>query len=128
VGRKLVIHTIIAGGQELTQTVKGFDSLARHFPPNVDIILWLNEHHGLIRGDDRREFEETPVFQTHKARIRGVVRLHRQHKFFAANFSDFLGRGLTFDEAAQSDQFMIAEKQRLVQIKRSIWEQLQAVL
>jgi CobQ/CobB/MinD/ParA nucleotide binding domain len=78
-GKTMVVHTIVAGGQELIQTTRGFDSVASQFPASVDRVLWLNEHHGPVDGADGASFEQTPVYQKHKGRILAVVRLARQH-------------------------------------------------
>ena len=71
-GRKLVIHAVIAGGQEMLQTGKGFDSIAKQFPPSADIVLWLNEHHGTIGTVDAgvRDDAALPRAQGPRARHR----------------------------------------------------------
>ena len=127
-GRKLVIHSVIAGGQEMLQTGKGFDSIANQFPASADIVLWLNEHHGPI-GNAGAEFETTPLYHAHKNRLLGIVRLPRLHQpTFGANVADMLARSLTFTEADASPDFFIVAKQRLRQVKRPIFEQLSAVV
>ena len=128
-GRKLVVHTIIAGGQELVQTGKGFDSVAGHFPVSADIVLWLNEHHGPVKGKGTADFETTPLFQEHKDRVKGVVRLTKLHaQTFGANLTDMLSRRMTFAEAKDSSEFYTIAKQRLIQIKRPIFQQIDAVM
>jgi len=127
-GRKLVVHAVIAGGQEVMQTGKGFDSIAKQFPPSADIVLWLNEHHGTI-GTADAGFETTPLYQEHKHRVLGIVRLARLHQqTFGANVADMLARSLTFAEADASPDFFLVAKQRLRQVKRPIFEQLALVL
>ena len=128
-GKKMVVHTIVAGGQELIQTTRGFDSVASQFPASADMVLWLNEHHGPVDGADGASFEHTPVYQKHKGRILAVVRLARQHPgTFGANLADMLARGLTFAEADQSSAFFVIAKQRLRQVWRPIRDQLAPVL
>jgi hypothetical protein len=128
-GKRMVVHGVVAGGQEIIQTGRGFDSIATQFPPVADIVLWLNEHHGPVSGANGAPFEETPLFQKHRARILGVVRLDRLHQpTFGANVADMLGRGMTFAEAAASPDFFAVAKQRLLQVKRPIFEQLGAIL
>jgi hypothetical protein len=125
VGRKLVIHTVIAGGQEQLQTVKGFNSLASQFPESVDIVLWLNEHHGPVAGVGGTPFETTPVFQKHKGRVRGIVRLPRLHQqTFAVNVADMLARNMTFAEADSSPSFYAMARSRLRQVKAPIFAQI----
>lgn len=128
-GKKMVVHTIVAGGQELLQTIRGFDSIASQFPPSVELVLWLNEHHGEVVGMDGAGFEDTPVYQKHKARIVAIVKLARLHPgTFGANLSEMLGRGLTFAEADTSSDFFVIAKQRLRQVWRPIRDQIAPVL
>ena len=106
-GKKMVVHVIVAGGQELVQTGRGFDSVASQFPASADMVLWLNEHHGQVDGADGASFEQTPIYQKHRGRIQAIVRLSRQHPgTFGANLADMLQRGLTFAEADQSSEFL----------------------
>ena len=128
-GRKLVIHAVIAGGQELLQTGKGFDSIATQFPASADIVLWLNGHHGEVMGGDGADFETTPLYQKHRDRVLGIVRLARLHQqTFGSNVLDMLARGLTYAEADQSPEFYTVAKQRLRQVKRPIFDQLARVM
>jgi CobQ/CobB/MinD/ParA nucleotide binding domain len=128
-GKKLTVHIIVAGGQELVQTIRGFDSVASQFPPIVDLVLWLNEHHGGVDGANGASFEDTPVYQKHRSRILAVIRLARQHPAtFGANLSDMLTRGMTFAEADKSSEFYVIAKQRLRQIWRPIRDQIGPVL
>lgn len=128
-GKKLVVHAVVAGGQELVQTAKGFDSIASQFPTSADIVLWLNEHHGSVDGRGAGGFEATPLYRKHEARLRGVVRLARLHgPTFGANVSAMLARGMTFAEALDSPEFFAVAKQRLVQVRRAIFDQLVPVL
>ena len=128
-GKRLVVHTIIAGGQELEQTVRGFASVAAQFPEHVDLVLWLNEHHGPIASPTGDGFETTHVYQQFRHRILAMVRLPRLNpSTFGANLADMLARKMTFAEADASSDFFVIAKQRLRQIKRPIFDQLAVVL
>jgi hypothetical protein len=128
-GKQMVVHAIISGGPELVHCGKGLEAMATQFPPEVQLIVWLNEHHGKIEQAVGSKFEETPLFQAHKNRISGVVHLAKLNPVtFGADLADMLGRGLTFAEADQSADFYLMTKQRLRQVQRPIWSQLSAVL
>ena len=127
-GKKMVVHAVVAGGQDLVHTAKGLDTMAREYPAGVGMVLWLNEFHGPIGGDDKT-FEDTPVYKAHAHRISGIVRLARLHPTtYGANLAEMLARGLTFAEADRSPEFFTMTKQRLRQIQRPLWEQLATVL
>src|ERR1700739_1555908 len=128
-GKKMIVHTIVAGGQKLVKPGRGFDSVASQFPANADMVLWLNEHHGPVDGADGASFEQTPLYQKHKGRILAIVRLAQlHHGTFGANLADMLQRGLTFAEPDQSSAFFVIAKQRLRQVLRPIRDQLAPVL
>lgn len=129
-GKRLVIHTVIAGGQELIHTGKGFDTIASQYPQSAEIILWLNEYHGPIGGEDETQFEQTPVYQKHKSRIAGLIRLPQLHQTHRANVADMLAHGLTFAEATDkaNTKFFAVARQRLLQVQQPIFEQLAQVM
>ena len=126
-GKRVVLHTIVAGGGELAQTVRGLDSIASQFQADIPLVLWLNPYHGAILGADGAAFEDTPVFKKHKGRIAAVLNLPRLDRLFLKSLGAMTARRMTFAEAAESDLFVM-DKQRLLQIKRPIFEQLATVL
>jgi hypothetical protein len=124
-GEQVVVHTIVAGGPELVHTGRGLHAVVRQFPPEVEIVLWLNEHHGEVRGADGKGFEDTPLYQEARHRLNCTVRLSRLNPHtFGANLADMLARNMTFAEADRSGELFAMAKQRLRQIKRPIFEQM----
>jgi hypothetical protein len=127
-GATMVLHTLVTGGSNGMDTVKGLDALVRHFTPAAAVIVWINEYFGPARFDGIA-FEETNVYRENRANIRGLVHLRRLDPvMFAPNLAQMLERHLTFAEAAVSDEFMLMEKSRLFRIKSDIWAQLGTVL
>ena len=55
------MHAIIVGGSTLKETLNDLYELARQLPPEVDIVVWLNEHFGLIKQGDK-SFTDMEVF------------------------------------------------------------------
>ena len=98
--------------------------MARQFPDDVKFVVWLNEHHGPV--DD---FAETPVYERHKERVIGTVRLPKLHAAtFGANLRRMQEAGLTFAEADKAESFYTMTRQRLRQVWRPITEQIGAVI
>ena len=52
-GHTLVVHTVIAGGQALIDTVSGFSQLIRQFPKEAQFVVWLNPYWGAIEHEDK---------------------------------------------------------------------------
>jgi len=127
-GVGMVIHTVVTGGGNGMDTLKGLEALIKSFAPGAQIVVWVNEFFGPARykGTD---FEHTVIYQENHAQIRGPVYLRQlDPEMFAPNLADMLNRSMTFAEAAASDEFMLMEKSRLFRIKNAIWQQLATVL
>jgi hypothetical protein len=125
--RQLVLHTIVAGGPEIIDTAHAFDEMAAQLPAAYPFVLWLNPHHGALSGADGTLFVDTPVVRKHRARLCGIVELPRFDRYFGKSFALMTGRRMTFAEADASDLTTI-DRQRLRQIRRSLFEQITAVL
>lgn len=50
--RKVVIHSTVAGGQALTDTLNGFDRVAKTMTEK-NMIVWLNEFFGEVKRDGK---------------------------------------------------------------------------
>ena len=125
---QMVVHTVVTGGPNGLDTLKGLDALIRHFAPGADIICWVNEYFGPARIDGT-DFEQTKVYLDNQGKIRGLVYLRKlDPEMYEPNLADMLDRNMTFAEAAASDDFMLMEKSRLSQIKQDIWDQLDRIL
>ena len=127
-GRELVIHAIVAGGSSMAPTILGLDAIFRGFPQAVRVVVWLNGYFGPLELEGKT-FDAMPIYLDNAKRIQGTVQLPELSAFgFRPNVQDMLGRHLTFEEALTSPTFMLAEKQRLTMVRRTIWQQLDAAL
>ena len=61
-GHKLVLHTIVVGGQALVDTLAGFASVAEAFPAPAAIVVWLNPYHGPIEHEGK-SFEQLKAYK-----------------------------------------------------------------
>ena len=71
-------HTVITGGQAITDTVLGLKSLALGFP-DTPIVVWLNPYFGDIRMDGKR-FEEFKVYQEFGSQFHAVISIPQGNK------------------------------------------------
>ena len=127
-GVGMVVHTVVTGGPNGMDTLKGLNALIGHFASGASIVVWINEFFGPARFKGM-DFERTAVYAEHSAKLRGIVSLRQlDPELFAPNLAEMLERKLTFAEAAASDEFMLMEKSRLFRIKSAIWDQLALVL
>ena len=122
-GVSMVVHTVVTGGANGMDTLKGLETLLLAFTPSAKVVVWVNEFFGPARYRDR--VEQSGVYLDNHTQLKGVIRLHQlDTKMFAPNLAEMLNRKLTFSEAAQSGDFMLMEKSRLHRIKMPIWQQL----
>ncbi|MBV8525171.1 MAG: hypothetical protein JOY71_24125 [Acetobacteraceae bacterium] len=127
-GAQMVVHTVVNGGGNGMDTLKGLDALIRHFAPAAEIVCWVNEFFGPARFEGV-DFEQTKVYLDNQGKLLGLVYLRKlDPEMFEPNLLEMLERKMTFAEAAASDHFMLMEKSRLSQIKQDIWDQLDRVL
>ncbi|MDD2660670.1 MAG: conjugal transfer protein TraL [Methylococcales bacterium] len=123
-GHKLIVHTAIAGGQMLLDTIHGFAQLAGQFPGEAEFVVWLNPYWGVIESDGKT-FEQMKVYKDHKSRISAIVQLPElKAETFGQDLSNMLQERLTFTEALNNEQIPIMERQRLAIIRKSIYDQL----
>lgn len=125
--RDLIVHAVVAGGDMALQCIVGLDMVLQAFPPSVKVVIWLNEHTGPVEVNGKA-FEDMKGYTDNIHRIAGLVRLRRQPSLFLQDFNEMLRRRLTYAEAIESPDFFIMNKQRLVQIRRGVWQQLEAIL
>ena len=127
-GKRMVVHTLVTGGPAMLDTSKALLSVLEQFPPEVELVVWLNEYFGPVVTLGGQDFEQTRVFQENQHRIHALVRLERLNPdTFGRNLAEMLKRQLTFAEADQSAEFRIVARQRLRQVWRPIKEQLAQV-
>jgi hypothetical protein len=125
-GRTVYIHTIVGGGDTLHDTAMGFTTTATN--TNTPLILWENEHFGLLQTPSGKLFADSQTFNDHAHKVKGTIRLAaRNSDTFGADIKKMNTGRLTLDEVLQSDKFNIMEKQRIKTVYKGIFDQLDAV-
>lgn len=118
-GRQVYVHSIVAGGQALSDTLNGFDRLAKT-TNQKNVVVWLNEYFGEIEG-----FAEREVTQENLAKLVGSVLIReRNPQTYGDDVKQMLQQRLTFDEAIRSEKFNLVSKQRLTIVRRDIFQQI----
>jgi hypothetical protein len=125
--RRAYIHSVVTGGQAITDTLNGFAKVAAT-SAGKNIVVWLNEYFGEVQGKDGRPFEELKVAQEQAERVVGAVTIReRNHHTFDDDMKEMLQRRLTFDAAIQSGEFSLVSKQRLAIVRRDLFDQLDSL-
>lgn len=127
-GKELIIHTVITGGQALNDTLYGFDKLIKQFPQNVKFIVWLNPFWGKIESNGHG-FESMKAYLNNKDRISAIIKIPEYKKeTFGRDLSEMLQDKMTFDDAIKKTESTIMVRQRLTMIKRELFQQVEGAI
>ena len=125
--KKVYIHCIVGGGHNLKDTANGFNSVARDIQ-DAPVVLWLNEHFGSMKTSEGKEFTETKAFKDNKSRLHGVVVLQaRNHQTYGDDIKKMNAQRLTVEEVMQSPDFGLMEKQRIRNVAKDVFSQLEKI-
>lgn len=125
-GKQVYVHTIVGGGDILHDTAAGFASTANAV--SAPLILWENQHFGLLQSASGKQFCDSRTFSEHAHRVLGRITLaQRNSDTFGADIKKMNTARMTMEEVMQSDKFNIMEKQRIKTVYRQIFEQLDQV-
>lgn len=120
-GHELVIHTVIAGSQSLTDTVSGFMHLAKQFPTETTFVVWINPYWGPVEYEGK-PFEKMKAYLDNKDRISAVIKLPKlKEETFGKDLSEVLEKRITFDEALTDEKLTIMTRQRLKTVRRDLF-------
>jgi len=126
--KAVVIHTVITGNQAMLDTLRGLDQLCEQLPVEAELVVWLNEFFGDIAMNGK-QFEEMAVYAKHRTRIASLVRIPQQtSSTFGTDVALMLEKKLTFADVDESADFGLMAKQRLTQVKRTLFDQLTVVV
>jgi len=126
-GKKVYLHTVVCGGADLVDTANGFNSIAQGIE-DAPVVLWLNEHFGPMKTDAGKDFTETKAFKANEARVRGVVTLQsRNAQTYGEDIRKMNTKRLTVDEIMQSPDFALMEKQRIRNVAKDVFSQLEKI-
>jgi hypothetical protein len=104
----------------------GFVSTAKS--TNVPLVLWENEHFGLLQSASGKQFTESQTYADNSARVKGrIVLSARNADTFGADIKKMNTARLTANEVKESDKFNVMEKQRIKVVFRDLFEQLDKV-
>lgn len=123
-GRRVIVHTIVAGGPALDFTIKGLHALASNITFNCDMVVWLNEFFGDIQKNGTK-FEEMEIFHAISKSIRGIILIPRHSSStFGTDIATMLDNKLTFAEVERSDLFRLMARSRLHSVKETVFAQI----
>lgn len=125
-GRRLVVHSVVTGGQGLADTLSGFNQVAET-SRDRNMVVWVNEYFGPVRQDGAG-FGDMAVYKKNQDKVLGSVAIiKRNQETFGRDIEEMIAAKITFDQALRSSEFSIMAKQRLRIVKDDLFEQLDAL-
>lgn len=129
-GKKVIVHTVLTGGQAKADTYHGFAELLSKVNEYARIVVWQNEFHGKV------EFDGYPITASklfkdaeREGKIAGVVRIADR-----SNSDDFVGdmkqmteANMTLADVKASSDFTYLAKLRLERVVGEIFAELDLV-
>ncbi|GAB6194280.1 nucleotide-binding protein [Desulfocastanea catecholica] len=118
-GNKVVLHSIITGGQALGDTLAGLGTLASSF--DAPIVVWLNLYFGDIFKNGKT-FEEFKIYQEYGHKFQSIIHIPlRKKATFGKDLEDLFSSRETFDTAINNSKVPIMVRQRL----KTFWSEVQ---
>jgi hypothetical protein len=125
-GCRIVVHTIITGGQALGDTLQGFHQLAQSTQAR-NLVVWVNEYFGRVERDGKA-FPDMNVYKENESKVLGTVAIPKRNQdTFGRDLEEMIARKLTFDEAIDDPATSIMSRQRLKVVQRELYDQLDAL-
>ncbi len=123
-GRDVYVHTPVSGGEMLNDTLLGFTTVAES-SDEKSLVVWINEYFGPV-AHDGKSFERMQVYIDNQAKVLASVGIpQRSPDTYGETVRLMRERKLTFGEAIDSPEFMLAQRSRLHIVQRDLFEQLE---
>lgn len=125
---KVYLHTVVGGGDTLADTANGFNSIAQGIE-DAPVVLWLNEHFGPMkptkaRTSPTRRFSRPirPVCMASSRCKHAIIR-----PTVIGDIKKMNTKRLTVEEIMQSPDFALMEKQRIRNVAKDVFGQLEKI-
>lgn len=116
------LHSVITGGQAITDTLGGLKRLCDGFP-NVQKIVWLNPYFGEIAMDGK-EFEEFKIYDEYSSQFSAVIKLPiKSSATTGKDLEDLFAKRMSFKAGINSSMGIMVKRRLSV-----YWDELVALI
>jgi len=123
-GRRVYLHVPVTGGETLNDTLLGFSAVAGATGER-SVIVWLNEYFGPVTHGGKR-FGEMQAYADNRDKVLASVAMpQRSPDTYGRTIRTMREKKLTFEEAINSPEFMLAQRSRLHLVRHDLFEQLE---
>lgn len=129
-GKKVIVHTVLTGGQAKADTFNGFAELLSKVNEHARIVVWQNEFHGKVEFDGH-PITASKLFKDaeREGKIAGVVRIadRSQSDTFVGDMKQMTESNMTLADVMASRDFSFLAKNRLQKVVSEIFADLDLV-
>lgn len=102
-GHAVYLHTVVTGGQAITETVSGLKKLAINFP-ETPLIVWLNPYFGEISMDGK-PFEEFKVYKDHSSQFSALIKIpEADENTLGRDLAELFAKRMSFEAGINSSK------------------------
>ena len=114
----------VTGGEALNDTLLGFSAVAGE-TTDRSVIVWLNEFFGPVLHEGKT-FGDMQAYSDNREKVLASVAMpQRSADTYGRTIRTMREKKLTFEEAINSPEFMLAQRSRLHLVRRDLFEQLE---
>jgi MinD superfamily P-loop ATPase len=108
---RILVHTVITGGQGMRDTLNGLNTLIQNF--NIPLVVWLNRYFGEI-SQNNKSFEQFNIYQENKDKFAALIRIPlKSAQTFGKDLEELFSRHQTFMDALADGSLPLMTRQRL---------------
>ena len=122
--RKVYLHVRVTGGEALNDTLLGFSAVTGS-TDDRSVIVWLIEYFGPVTHDGKRFGENAGLLDNRDKVLASVALPQRSPDTYGRTIRAMREKKMTFEEAINSSEFMLAERSRPHLVRRDLFEQLE---
>lgn len=122
------IHTVIAGGEGLSHTLAGLDTICYNFKnTNIKIVVWINSYLGKVETIDKK-IEDYEELKKNENEILYIVRIPiYKGDLFKKDLSDMLTNHKTFEEMKNDTSVFIMSRSRFTRMQKEMFAELDKI-
>ncbi|WP_367418941.1 conjugal transfer protein TraL [Snodgrassella alvi] len=119
---KVYFHVVVTGGQAMNDTLIGLTTILEDL--NGLVQIWSNKFFGEVNFEGK-QLENFSIINEFQDRIVGIIKMENYNPdTFGGDIQMMTKAHLTFDEVQNSELFSLMPRQRLLQVQRNIFDQL----
>lgn len=128
-GKKVIVHTVLTGGQSKSDTYNGFAELLNKIGANARVVIWENEFWGKVEYDGHSVTDTKLFKEADKAgKIAGIVKIiERKTDTFIDDIKQITENHLTLAEVLESKAFCSIASRRIIKFYNEIFDDLNKV-